>query len=98
MADLTGGSVLRRRADVRYRVIDGEAVIVRQSAAEVMVLNEIGARILDLADGTTPISQWVRTLLSEYEADEAALSLDILAFAGELVDSGVLEEGIPHGL
>ena len=36
-------SVLRRRPDVRFRVIDGEAVVVRQSAAEVLVLNEVVA-------------------------------------------------------
>lgn len=97
MADLTVSSVLKRRPDVRFRVVDGEAVVVRQGAGEVVVLNEIGARILALADGTSAIGTWMAPLLAEYETDEATLLGDVLAFAGELVAGGVLEESAPHG-
>jgi hypothetical protein len=92
MADLTGASVLRRRPDVRYRVIDGEAVVIRQSAAEVLVINEVGARILALADGSAPIASWARTLVAEYDTEEPVLLSDLLAFAGDLLASGVLED------
>ena len=84
-------SVLRRRPDVRFRVIDGEAVVVRQSAAEVLVLNEVAARILDLADGTAPVASWVESLAGEYETGRDTLEQDVIAFAAELVGEGLLE-------
>ncbi len=40
--------VLKRCADTRYRNIGGEGVVVRQTASEVLVLNEIGVRLLEL--------------------------------------------------
>ncbi len=92
MSTLTLSTVLRRRSDVRYRLIEGEAVVLRQSAAEVLVLNGVGASVLDLADGEHSISEWIEELAREYDADGKTLSLDVLAFAGELTEAGLLEE------
>ena len=92
---------MRRRRDVRFRTVDGEAVVVRQSAAEVLVLNEVAARLLALADGTTPVASWVEALAGEYEVDRAVLERDVLEFAAELVQDGLLEPvgaGDPHGV
>ena len=84
-------SVLGRRADVRFRVIDTEGVVVRQSAGEVLVLNDIGTRILALADGVAPVTHWIDTLLGEFEVARPVLERDVLAFAVELVEQGLLE-------
>ena len=84
-------SVLKRCQDVRFRKVEDEAVVLRQNAAEVMVLNEVGARILDLADGVTPIEEWVDALFDEFEVDRATLEQDVLEFAVEMADAGVLE-------
>jgi hypothetical protein len=84
-------SVLRRRGDVRYRVLDGEAVVVRQGAGEVLVMNEVAARILDLADGAATVAGWVEALAAEYDVARPALEHDVLGFAGELAAAGVLE-------
>jgi Coenzyme PQQ synthesis protein D (PqqD) len=91
MSPVTLSTVLRRRSDVRYRRIEGEAVVLRQSAAEVLVLNEIGASVLDLADGDRPVREWIDALAEEYEADPATLARDVLEFAGELQEAGLLE-------
>jgi len=85
-------TVLRRRSDVRYRLIEGEAVVLRQSAAEVLVLNGVGAAVLDLADGERPVAEWIEALAREYDADAETLARDVLAFAGELREAGLLEE------
>lgn len=84
-------SVLRRSGDVRYRLLDGEAVVLRQKAGEVLVFNEVAARILDLADGETPVAGWVEALAAEYEVGREALAEDVLAFTGELAAAEVLE-------
>jgi len=91
MTSIDAQSVLKRGADVRYRLIDGEAVVVRQRAAEVLVLNEIAARILALADGTAPVSAWLDALAAEYDVDRATLERDVLGFAEELAAEGLLE-------
>lgn len=89
MIDLA--SVLRRRGDVRYRLLDGEAVVLRQRAGEVLVLNEVAARILDLADGETPVAGWVEALAAEYDAPRAVLERDVVAFTAELAGAEMLE-------
>src|ERR1700674_742406 len=93
MNEIGVGSVLGRRPDVRFRVIDAEGVVVRQSAGEVLVLNDIGTRILALADGVAPVAVWIDTLLVEFEVEveRPARESDVLAFAAELVEQGLLE-------
>lgn len=91
MSLITPATVLRRRSDVRYRRIEGEAVVLRQSAAEVLVLNEVGAAVLDLADGERSVGDWIAALAREYEGDPATLASDVLAFAAEAAEAGLLE-------
>ena len=89
--------MLRLRSDVRFRVVDQEAVVVRQSAAEVLVLNEVGASVLDLADGERPVGEWIATLAARYDADPATLAAEVLEFAGELREAGLLETVVKDG-
>ncbi len=91
MSDITLSTVLRRRSDVRYRRIEDEAVVLRQSAAEVLVLNGVGATVLDLADGRRPVSEWIDALVREYGADRETVARDVLEFAGEAAEAGLLE-------
>jgi hypothetical protein len=91
MNAITPATVLQRRSDVRYRKIEGEAVVLRQSAAEVLVLNEAGAAVLDLADGERSVGDWIAALAAEYEGDSATLARDVLDFAAEATEAGLLE-------
>jgi hypothetical protein len=91
MDDIRSDTVLRPDRDIRYRRIDGEAVVVRQRAAEVLVMNEVAARILELADGGTTVGAWIEVLAGEYDVDREALAQDVLAFAAELAAEGMLE-------
>ncbi|MFP5286638.1 MAG: PqqD family protein [Thermoanaerobaculia bacterium] len=91
MIPLDPSTVLKRRADVRYRRVEGEAVVLRQSAAEVLVLNGVGADVLDLADGVRPLGEWADALGGSYEVDRETLARDLLEFAAELEAAGVLE-------
>lgn len=40
----------RLASDVRFRVVGGEGVVVLQEAAEVLVVNGVAARVLELLD------------------------------------------------
>lgn len=85
------GAVLKRCADTRYRNIGDEGVVVRQTAGEVLVLNEIGVRVLDLLETAIPVSGLLDALDDEYEVDRTTLEQDVLAYLQELVDAGVIE-------
>jgi hypothetical protein len=85
-------SIFRLRSDVRYRIIDGEAVVVRQEEAEVIVLNSVGARVLELVRGGAPACRGFEALTKEYRVEPVELERDVLSFLGELVEAGVIEE------
>jgi hypothetical protein len=91
MSLLDTGSVLRPVPDLRFRRIDNEAVVIRQRAGEVLVMNETAARLLELADGRTTVAGWVEVLAGEYDVDRDALERDVLTFAADLADGGMLE-------
>lgn len=83
--------MLKPASDVRFRVVDQEAVVVRQRSSEVLVMSEVAARLLTLADGVRPIDAWLDVLADEYEVDRGTLEQDVLRFAAELVEQGILE-------
>ena len=87
---MNADSVLRPAPDVRFRIVDGEAVVVRQKSAEVLVMSEVAARILALADGVRPVRELLDVLATEFEVDREALEQDVLRFTAELVDEGIL--------
>jgi hypothetical protein len=84
-------SVYRRCGDVVYRIIDDEAVVVRTNGSEVLGLNAVGARILDLLDGEATVSAVLDALESEYDVARAELEQDMQQFVDELVSGGVVE-------
>jgi len=77
------------------RIIEGEAVLVLPEQGQVKVLNEVGARIWALADGTRTLRQIVATLCDEYEVDQAQAEADVCAFAAELEEKGIISLS-PH--
>jgi hypothetical protein len=85
-------SVLKARTDVRYRVVDRRAILICQRDAEVLVLNEVGARVLDLLQAGTPVREVLDAMATEFDVGRADLDRDVIAFLRELVETGVLEE------
>lgn len=86
--------ILKRCADTRYRNIGDEGVVVRQTAGEVLVLNEIGVRVLELLEVAVPVSGLLDALDAEYTVDRATLERDVLAYLQELMDAGVIERAV----
>ncbi len=84
-------SVLKRADDVRFRAIGDETVVVRQDAAEALVLNEVAGRILELIDGRADLGAVIERLATEYAVDHAELENDVRSYASELVDVGLAQ-------
>ena len=88
-------TIYRPKADVRYRVVANEAVVVRQQSAEVVVLNEVAARILQLLDARTPVSGLIQKLEAEFDVGPDQLEQDVLGFIDELLIAGVITPAEP---
>ncbi len=72
------------------RVIGEEAVLVQPEQAKVKVINEVGARIWSLADGSRSVEQIGALLCSEYQVDPEQALVDTLEFLNELLERDLL--------
>jgi Coenzyme PQQ synthesis protein D (PqqD) len=88
---IPGDAVFRRKHDVRFRIIAPEAIVVRQSEPEVLVINEVGARVLERIDSGESMATLVAGLAEEYEVDPKKLETDVTAFIEDLAAGGVIE-------
>lgn len=83
-------TVLERAADTRYRRVQDEGVVIRQSTAEALVVNDLGARLLDLIDGRRAVGEMLDLLEAEYEVDRPRLQADVLDYLLELQAAGLV--------
>ena len=67
------------------RLLDSEAVLILTSQAQVKVLNQVGARLWVLADGSRSIRELVAEICQEYQVDPAQAEKDILEYFGILI-------------
>lgn len=81
----------RCRPDVRFRIIDREAVILRQSSGENIVLNEVGSSILQWLHQGLSVRQISRRLPEEFEVQGHDSDTELHAFLEELAQAGVVE-------
>jgi hypothetical protein len=82
--------IYERSSEVRYRILEGEAVVVRQDVAQVFVLSEVGARVLELLDGKRKLIAVRDLLLLEYEVDETQLEQDLNKYINRLKEAGII--------
>ncbi len=92
MESINSSTVFRHVDDIRYRIIDDEAVVIRQEAGEVMGLNPTGARLLELIDSEKSVEGLVDAMSDEFQMERAELERDVLRFLQELWEAGVIEE------
>src|SRR5206468_3806894 len=69
---------------------EGEAVVVTPHDSTLHTFNEVGSRILDLADGTRTLQGIVDVIVTEYDVDPEVAAKDAEALVSELVEKRVL--------
>lgn len=87
---LTDETIVRRAASALWRPFEHETAVILPSASAVRVLNEVGARVWELADGRT-FAEIIDVLVNEYEVERTQLRLDAEAFLSELHSRSLLE-------
>lgn len=58
--------------------------------SEIQVLNQVGSRIFELADGSRSISEIAQVIATEYQVDETEAQQDTLTFLRQLVAQNVM--------
>ena len=77
-------------ASVAGRALDDEAVLIHPGQGQVRVLNRVGARLWELADGQRTIAEMAEVIAGEYEVSLAKAESDAAAFCTDLADRGLL--------
>ena len=85
-------SVYRFCQDARYRKVAGEGVVLQQTSAEIIMLNQTGSFVLELIDGERSVQDIVERMSADYEADAEVLTKDVKDYIQQLVDAGVVAE------
>jgi Coenzyme PQQ synthesis protein D (PqqD) len=86
----TDETIVRRTASALWRPFEHETAVILPTASAVRVLNEVGARVWELADGRT-FAEIVDVLVNEYEVERTQLRRDAEAFLSELHSRSLLE-------
>jgi hypothetical protein len=80
----------RPAQDVVGKILDHEAVLVLTSKAQIKVVNEVGARIWRLADGSRSVAQIAEQICLEYDVHPEEALHDTLEFIDDLVERDIL--------
>lgn len=71
--------------------LGSEAVLLDPSSGSYYGLNEVAARILDLAREETTIDQIVDRLLDEFDVERQRLAADVVTFVEDLEARGLID-------
>ena len=88
--ELTLNSCPAPAEHVRSRRLEQEAVVVLPDKGEVKVLNEVGAQIWTLADGSRTVRDIIAVVCAEFEVPPVVAVADTLNFLAELQHKGLI--------
>jgi len=72
------------------RIVHDEAVIVLPTKGQVKVLNEVGARIWSLIDGTHTVRDIIAVIFAEFAVSEEQAKNDTYVFLVQLVEREII--------
>ena len=93
MIDLS--TPFRLHPAVRYRIIDGEAVVVQQHEARVMSLNETATVMLGMMDGHRTLADILTSMQKQYAVAPEILESDALRCIEQLLAEKVIDSVNP---
>jgi coenzyme PQQ biosynthesis protein PqqD len=75
---------LRRQDGVLAQEAHGQTVLLRLEDGGYYALDDVGAMIWGLCDGSRPVAEIVAILCEEFDAAESTVREDVLEFIGDL--------------
>ncbi len=77
------------------RLVDGQAVVVLPEDSVVKVLNAVGSRVWDLADGTHTVREIAQTIYEEYDVSHEQAEKEVMEFIREMVQCDLMTAEAP---
>ena len=90
---MTGEPKLHVSADVVYREIDGEAVLLDLGSGRYFGLNAVGTRAWAVLAGGGSVDDAIAAIAAEFDAPDAEIAGDVRALVSDLVARGLLTPG-----
>jgi hypothetical protein len=90
MPEITLQSRLALDPRVRFRRFENDGIVIHQKTAEAIVVSEVATRLLELADGTRTLGECANAIQSEFEVPAEVIERDLMQFARELADNGIV--------
>jgi hypothetical protein len=81
---------------VRYRAVGDDGVVVQMDSARVLVLNEVGLRVVELLASGQSVDALAASLVREFDAPAAEVQADLEQFLAELDAEQVLDGFSPR--
>ncbi len=78
--------------EVLMRMVGGEMIMLNLERESYYGLNEVGARMMELAGPGATLAAIVERLLEEFEADKDQVEGDVRRLVQELLAKGLLEQ------
>ena len=90
---ITLDTTLSRTGEILYAPVGTEeAVMMSVVADRYYGLNAVAARIWELLERPMTIAQLCAQICEEFEVDAHTCEADVLKFAGDLVDNGIVHD------
>jgi len=74
--------------EILFRAVGSEGVVVDQRKAEVIVVNALGLKVLELLRREEPRHAIIDTIAAQYDSTESQVTADVDAFLEDLSDRG----------
>jgi len=74
----------------RFRVMDDEGIFVLQEAGEVLVINQVGAFIVEQLEGSRSLDELVAAITGRYEVDAKRARADARSLLDALLEAGAI--------
>ena len=86
-----GEYVPRHAADLIWRTLEDEMVIIRPSDGQVRVLNDVAAFAWQMIDGKRSIDDLVEAICGAFDVDKGEAEADLNEFMDQLLDEKLVK-------
>jgi PqqD family protein of HPr-rel-A system len=81
----------KRRADLSFRDVDGETVVLDRRLGKVHQLNRTASYVWQHCDGRTEVRQIVASLARSYGVEPGDVAADVAAVMAQFAELGLIE-------
>ncbi|MGD8535051.1 MAG: PqqD family protein [Candidatus Aminicenantes bacterium] len=85
-------TIIYKNERVPWRIIEGEAILVKVDSGEVIHLNEVAAEIWRIIDGKRKISEIIDHIQKDFDVEREQSEKDTLEFIKSLSDINLVIE------